>query len=76
MSSTHVQIEVWYTDEDFPNLKQCLLWMTVDSGPEYPRSKHFLNTVAGIEKNDIHEFIIREIDPPVTPTHEAPLAIH
>ena len=75
-SMKHVAIEIWYSHPGFPDLAQCLSWITVDSAPDYTRAQSFMKSVIAIPGSELIEWLIREIDPPVQPNHEGSFAIH
>ena len=56
-------IDVWYTDELFPELMQSWTWQTIDFGPDYPRAKRWIENLS--EVCNIHHFHIKEFDRPI-----------
>ena len=58
-----VLVDLWYYDDQFPDVMQSWTWQTIDTAPDYPRAKSWIEAMAKVSR--VHHFQIKEFDRPV-----------
>lgn len=58
-----VMVDMWYYDEELPNILQSWTWQTVDTAPDFPRCLAWVSAMS--ESCTIHHWQIREFNRPV-----------
>lgn len=67
-----VMVDLWYVDDDLPNVLQSWTWQTVDEAPEFPRAMEWISSMS--EQFVIHHWQIKEYERPVP--HYIPALVH
>jgi uncharacterized protein Usg len=67
-----VMVDLWYSDDLFPEILQSWTWQTVDMSPEFPRAQQWLAAMSEVCR--VHHWHIREFDRPV-PSYD-PAMVH
>jgi uncharacterized protein Usg len=58
-----VMVDLWYSDDLYPDILQSWTWQTVDTAPDFPRARSWLSAMS--DHCSVHHWHIREFDRPV-----------